>query len=300
MFSILLMYAISASTLFFGKQLLVYSSPLFLSGLRTLIAGGFFLLYAWRTKKTMEINRDLLLSCAPVAIYSFFLSNTFKFWALQHSSAAHAGAISAFEPLCALIMAYVMFNERATVKQLIGMALCIASSLLMATGTLAPFDFVSVPSLFLCIAMISSVYGALLMRRLIKYQEATISLVMGMSMSIAGIMTLFATIAEISSCTVNTDSMVPFIGNLTAMVLLSNIIGYGLYGTLLTRYSALLISCGSCIRPIFIALYRWAFFNQPLTVGFLGYAGIIVIGLLLIYRDEKMSNIVGSKIAHTA
>jgi drug/metabolite transporter (DMT)-like permease len=281
------MYAISGSTIFFGKQLLVFSSPLFLSGLRTLIAGGFFLLYAWRTKKKTKINKDLLFSCIAIAIYSFFLSNTFKFWALQHSSVGHAGAISVLEPLCALSMAYVMFNERATIKQLIGMALCIASGLMMTTSSLSLYDLVSIPSLFLCIAMVSCVYGALLMRRLIKYQEASISLVMGISMSIAGIITLLATITEASSYTVSADSMAPFIGNLMAMILISNIIGYRLYGRLLTRYSVLFISCGSCIRPIFTALYQWAFFNQPPTVEFLAYAGIILIGLLLIDRGEN-------------
>lgn len=288
MFTILMMYAISASTFFFGSQLVLYSSPLFLSGVRTLIAGALFLLYARHTKRAF-FSKQLLFPCAGIAIYSFFLSNSLKFWALQHSSTSHAALISIIEPLFVIMMAYLMFNERMTIQKWIGMALCMASGLMLTFATapaLNAYDFISVPSLFLCIAVASSAYGALLMRKLIKYENASAPLVMGMSMTITGILALIATATEASSCTVNADSILPFVGNLIAMIALSNIIAYSLYGQLLKRYSALLISCGSFARPMFTALYKSIFFNEALSLELVGCAALLGIGLMILYREE--------------
>lgn len=289
MFSILMMYAISASTFFFGSQLVLYSSPLFISGMRTLIAGGMFLVYTWRTKQGTLPIKLLLLPCAGIAVYSFFLSNTLKFWALQHASTSHAAVISIVEPLFVVIMAFVMFNERMTIGKWIGMALCMGSGLMLTHGVSEHwnmFAFISVPGLFLCIAVASSAYGALLMHKLIRYENASASLVMGMSMAIAGIMALTATFTEVSSCRVTIDSIMPFAGNLMAMIVLSNIIAYGLYGTLLKRYSALFISCGSFARPLFTALYKWVFFNEAFSLEIMGGVALLSLGLVILYNEE--------------
>lgn len=287
--SIFMMYAISASTFFFGSQLVLYSSPLFLSGMRTFIAGALLLLYAWRTMQGALRLKKLLFTCAGIAVYSFFLSNTLKFWALQHVSTSHAALISITEPLFVVIMTYMMFGERMTLGKWIGMALCMGSGLMLALAGSAPlhiYDIFSVPTLFLCIAVASSSYGALLMRKLIRYENAPASLVMGVSMSIAGVLGLAATFTENSSCTVTADSIMLFTGNLMAMIILSNIIGYSLYGQLLKRYSALLISCGSFARPIFTSLYKWIFFNQALSVEIIGSIFILCLGLLILYKKE--------------
>lgn len=291
MYSILIMYAISASTFFFGKNLLLYASPLFLTGIRTLIAGAVFLLYTGYTSRGALNNiKKLLLPCAGIAVYSFFLSNTLKFWALQHVSTSHAAIISIIEPLFVVILAFVMFNERMTIQRWVGMALCMVSGLILSLANVSLFnvhDFISIPSLFLCIAVASSAYGALLMRKLIRYENAPASLVMGMSMAIAGLLALACTITDASPCTVNADSIAAFAGNLMAMIVLSNIIAYGLYGQLLRRYSALLISCGSFARPIFTAIYQWIVFEQSLSLEFVGCAVLLCVGLALVYRDER-------------
>lgn len=301
MYSIIMMYAVSASTFFFGKQLLVYSSTLFLTGIRTLIAGGIFLLYTWYTGRgSLNSIKKLLLPCVGIAVYLFFLSNTLKFWALQHCSASHAAVISIIEPLFVVIMAFAMFNERMTIQKWIGMALCMTSGLMLALANAPTFniyDFISVPSLFLCIAVASSAYGALLMRKLIKYENAPAPLVMGMSMAIAGMLALIGTVTEVSSCTVDADSIISFGGNLIVMILVSNIIAYGLYSKLLMRYSALLISCGSFARLIFVALYQIAFFNETLSCEVIGCIVLLAAGLMIIYRDESTGKIIVAEMA---
>lgn len=291
MISIVMMYAISASTFLFGKQLVLYGSPLFLSGIRTLLAGGLFLLYTLYTKQGAKNIKRLLLPCAGIAVYSFFSSNTLKFWALKHASTSHAAIIWTIEPLLVVMLAYSMFNERMNIKKWIGMALCMGSGLMLTgagSSVLRLSDFISIPSLFLCIAVASSAYGALLMRKLICYENAPASLVFGLSMTIAGILALTATFTETSSCTVNAESIMPFMGNLMAMVTLSNIMAYSLYSQILKRYSALLISCGSFARPVFTALYQWMFCNGTLSLEFIGCTVILCVGLAMLYKEEVM------------
>lgn len=291
MYAIFTMYAISASTFFLGKQLLLVSSPLFLSGVRTLIGGAALLLYACYVRRGSLLDiKKLLVPCVGIAVYSFFLSNTFKFWALQHTSISHASVISMLEPLFVIIIAYRMFNERMTIRKWIGKVLCMGSGLGLASGNMSIMDmhdFIALPSFFLCIAAMSSAYGALLMRKLIRYENACPTLVMGMSMVIAGILALAATCTEATTLyTADASTILPFMGNLLAMILLSNIIAYSLYGVIIKRYSALLISCGSFVRSVFTASYASIFLHEVVSWHIIGCAVILAVGLTILYRDE--------------
>ena len=290
MYTIFSMYAISASTFLFSKQVLLYSSPLFLSGIRTLLGGTVLLLYARYCKRCVWDFKKLLFPCLGIAVYSFFLSNILKFWAVQHTAAAHAAVIFLIEPLFVIVLAFCMFNERMTRTKWFGTALCMGSGLMLAQRqmyVLRGCDIVSWPSFFLCIAVASSAYGALLMRKLIKYEQASPTVVIGLSMAIAGILALAATFTEVSSCTVTAEAFMPFMGSLIAMVVLSNIIAYSFYGLIITRYSALLISCGSFVRSFFSMLYGAVFFNEIVSWHAMGCAAILFIGLFVLYRDER-------------
>ena len=202
MYILFMMYAISAGTLVLGKQLVLYGSPLFITGMRTLGAGLLFLVYAWATRVPLATIRKLLWPCASIAVYAFFLSNTLKLWALQYSSACHMAALSLLEPVLVALMAWMMFNERMNGNKWIGLLLCTASGVIMICRSMGDgFQLASLALVCACIALASSVYGCLLMRKLIRYHNASISLVMGLSMTSAGIFSLVATSTEAVSCT---------------------------------------------------------------------------------------------------
>jgi len=292
MLLIFLMYAISATTFLLGKQLLLYSSPLFLVGLRTGIAGLLLLLMVLCTNKQLLLKfRKFLLPCAAIAFYSFYLSNTLKFWALQHISAINAMLISVSEPLFAMILAYCMFHEQMSLKKLIGLICCMSSGFMLANNGLflsnicrADFSFVS--TIILCVATCASAYGALLMRKIIRDADAPPIIINGLSMAIAGIFALSSCYFEPVSCTVTSETIMPFAGNLMLMIVLSNIIAYSLYGQLLKQYSVLLISCGSFVKPIFTIFYK-AIWLHELIPWYTSYAGFLLLfGLAIIYSDE--------------
>ena len=289
---IFVMYAISASTFLLAKQLLLYSSPLFLVGIRTLIAGLFFLCAVLLTTKHPLSNiKKFLLPCMSIALYSFFMSNSLKFWALQSLSATHAAVISITEPLFALLIAYCMFNENMSFKKWIGLICCIGSGFLIVNNGLLRLqtqftDFLTLPSLAMYTAIAASAYGALLMRKAIKYDQASPMVINGLSMALAGVFALSSTCVETSSYSVTSETFLPFASSLMLLVLLSNIIAYSIYGYLLKRYSVLLISCGSFIKPIAVIGYKGIFLHEVVP-GYLGYSAVLlVIGLAVIYGDE--------------
>ena len=151
MFFILLLYAISASTFVIGKLLLTYSSPFFLTALRTSLAGLAFLLYLKSKDQRFSI-KEYLFPCLRIALFSFYVSNIFKFWALKHLTSKVAAAISTFEPLFAVLFSYLVCAEKMTIKKWAGLSLCIGEGLVFTVDS--PFRKIAViPS---CILKVDS------------------------------------------------------------------------------------------------------------------------------------------------
>lgn len=295
MILIFAMYLISASTFLLTKELLLHCSPLFLVGVRTCIAGLFFLLAALlTTKQIINSIRKFLLPCIFIGFYSFLVSNTLKFWALNSLSATHAAIISITEPLFAMIIAYCMFHEKMSFKKCVGLMCCMSSGFIVVNeGSLVVrtpiFDFLTMPGLMMCGAIAASAYGALLMRKIIRYENASPLLVNGMSMTLAGAVALLGTCAEMWSCTVTEVTVMPFAMNLMFLILLSNIIAYSIYSYLLKWYSVVLISCGSFIKPLAVICYKSIFLHESVP-WYVGHSALVLFfGLAIMYSDEFVS-----------
>ena len=70
------------------------------------------------------------------------------------------------------------------------------------------------------------------------------------------------------------------------MIFISNILCHNLYAGLLKKYSATFMSFTSFLRPLFAALYGWAFFQEKISWHFYTSAIIVFIGLYIFYQDE--------------
>jgi drug/metabolite transporter (DMT)-like permease len=299
MISIILMYAISASTFLFSKQLLLHCSPFFLLGVRTLCAGTIFLSISLCVVDNLFAHiKKNFFSCVAIAFSSFYVSNFFKFWALNSVTAVHGASIFLIEPLVAAVCAWMMFNERVSRMQLLGVLVCMCGALALDGSYAGLFGpWFTVPGAVMFGSVLFSVYGALLMRKLIFYQRSSVIVVNGLSMTIAGICALLTTLFETTSCTVIPATSFSFFGNVVAMIVLSNIIGYSLYGYALKRYSVLLISCGSFLRPFFVMIYKSLFLHEAGAWHTMYAAALVACGLVLVYKDECMADGAQEKIA---
>lgn len=286
MFLLLLLYAISASTCVLSKSLLVYCSPLLLTGLRTLIAGILFVIYAWSGCR-LSAWRGYITPCVLVGLSSFYLSNTLKFWALRTVSCQQASCIFLIEPLCAAVFAYVLCNERMTYSLFVGLLLC-------STGAyVGSYDSMTLPACslatgaLLC-SVIASSFGALLMRVYIRMHGANVSVINGLSMLCAGLLaSITAYFIECDVIAQLVQAPMLFWIMLACMILLSNLLAYSMYGVMVKQHSAVLISSVALLRPICIVLYNGAIGMQQVAS-----AAIIFTGLLIMYQEETKSKVV--------
>jgi drug/metabolite transporter (DMT)-like permease len=77
-----------------------------------------------------------------------------------------------------------------------------------------------------------------------------------------------------------------FAGYTLALVIIANIIGFNLYGYLLSKYSATFLSFAGSITPFFAALFGWLFLGERIGWEFFVTGAIVFFGLTLFYQDE--------------
>lgn len=280
----MLLYAISSSTIILSKFLLNFCSPVLLTCIRTGIAGIILLSYAAISRNISGFTRHFF-TLLQIGLCSFFLSNIIKFFAIKHISSSKAALLATTEPLFAAILAYFMFSESLNLKQGLGMLLAIFGSLALSFSFTASYTLSWVDA-FIILSVIASSYGALLMRKLIKYENCSVSMVNGISMLFGAVISLFSLTGFDSINFQNAHNWWAFVGALAIMILVSNIFGYQLYGSLLKRHSVAFISCASFTRPIFTSLYNAILFGEKIHASSLISFFIIILGLAIFYACE--------------
>ena len=91
-----------SSVFAFGKMILSYASPLFLTGTRMLLASFFLIGYLiFRKRKALKITTAQFFPIALLAFLSIYLTNALEFWSLQHLSAAKTCFIYSLSPFFA-------------------------------------------------------------------------------------------------------------------------------------------------------------------------------------------------------
>jgi len=284
MFLIILLYAISASTTLIGKILLNYTTPIFLTGLRTFIAGAIFLAFASYNKKIIGIKRDLIYFFA-IALSSFYLSNSLKFWALRYITNNTASLLSITEPIFAGILAYLLFAHKLTFKTIALLFVTTLGALLSQINLSSIELSLTLPIAIFIFSIALSSYGALLMRYLIKDKGYCPTIVNGLTMLFAGVLSLSTSFGLEATILKPINS--EFLYLLATMVIISNLIAYQLYGTILKKHSILLISSAGFLRPFFSSIYDWAICAKAITPNmFLGTI-IVLIGIILLYMEEN-------------
>lgn len=296
MFLVILLYALFASLFAFSKGTLEFSEPFFLIGSRMTFAGLLLLAhqFIWNRKsfkfKTSHIKYLFLLG-----FFCIYLTNIAEIWGVQHMVSAKACLIYSLSPFLAAAVAYFVLGETLTPKKWLGF--CIGVLGLIPTfmarsheelvaGNLA---FISLPEVALLIAVFGSVYGWILLKKVIQEYEYTPLMANGISMTLGGILALLHSYISGESWTpipVATDALAPFLLNSLGMCLISNIICYNLYGYLLKRYTATFMSFAGLITPFFASLFGWFFLGESITWHFFVAIAIFSIGLSIFYNEE--------------
>lgn len=258
-----------------------------------LLGGTILLMYQYRKgEKIFAYDKKALIPLISLTIFNVYLTNVPEFWGLQFLNAAKASFIYNFSPFFAALLSYFVFGEVMTRNKWLGLFIGLLGFLPILIHeplneqSLGGFAFLSWPEIALLTAAISTVIGWISMRYLIKVSTYSSITANGISMFLSSIL-IFPT-----SLLVEQWNPYPimnwskFVFYLLILTLISNIIAYNIYGTLLRRYTATFLSFAGFTGPLFAALFSWLFLGETVSWCFFLSAIIVFIGLFIFYREE--------------
>lgn len=293
MFLLLLMNALFALTFPLGKLAMQYTNALFITGVRMTLAGVILMLYTLLMNKGMVmVKRSDWWLFAKTTIFYVYLAFVPEFWALAYMPSLKANLLWSFAPFISAILGYILLKERLStpkiVALIIGMLSMIPIFMVDAAGYNegAQLFAVSLPEMMLLIAITSTSYAWFLMKQLLA-RGYSLEHINGITMLSGGLLCLVTAIVWPGKTeALYSDGWVVF-GYALALVIVSNILAYKIYGMSLKRYTVTFLNFTGFLCPIFGAFFAKIIFNEPLYVNYLiGFAGIMV-ALFLFYRDES-------------
>ncbi|MDX8431434.1 MAG: DMT family transporter [Candidatus Algichlamydia australiensis] len=300
----ILLYAIWSMSFPLGKYALEFCPPIFLTAFRMLLGSAMiYSILFFTDRKSFRISKKQLLSLTILGFFSIYLTNILEYWGLGHLTAGKACFIYSLSPFFTAFFSYLHFNEKMNMRKWIGMSIgfCgIIPVLLTQTGSegfLKAFGFISWPELAIIGAALFSVYGWVLLRMSVKEDSVSPLMANATSMLIGGAMALgHSFLTESWTPTpVLAGSWWPLTKVMLLSALLSNVIGYNLYGYLLRKLTATFLSFVGLLSPIFASIASWLILGESFSPPIIIATSIIGTGLYLVYKAELSQGYILSK-----
>ncbi len=288
---IILLYALFASSFSMGKLLLRYTEPIFLTGARMSIAGAILLAYQYFCPTAyFRFKKKHWKLYAQITLFGIYFNYILRFWALDYLPSSKTSFFYNFSPLISALYSYLIFNERLTKRQWIGLTIGFIGMIPLLMGTspeeqrVGEWFFISLPELAVIGSVALHSYSWIIVRKLVREKSYSPMMVNGLCMTFGGVLALVTSLFFEGFMPVTNYSS--FFGWLALVILISNIICHNLYGHLLKKYSATFLSFAGFLAPIFASLYGWAFLQEKITWNLYVSGAIVLLGLYLFYRDE--------------
>lgn len=290
---VFLLYALFASIFVICKIALEYAQPLFLVGSRMVIAGGLIVGFqAWRHPQGFFLKGATLQRLIWLAFFNIYLTNACEIWGLKYLSPAKTCLIYSLSPFVAAFFSFLLFKERLSQKKWLGLLIGFFGffPILLAENSGQDLWHIfwgfSWPELSVCVAAVSSVYGWILLRQLVKENNLSFLTANGLSMLLGGFLALAHSYFVEEWNPLPITEFLPFFECTLLLLLISNLIAYNLYGFLLKKYTATFMSLAGLTTPLFAAAFAWLYFGDVVGIHFYFSLGVISLGLLVFYQEE--------------
>lgn len=293
-FLVLLLCALYGSVFTLGKLTLEYSSPLFITGARMLLAAVILLAYQYFfNRKHFSFKKQHLFPAFIIGLTNVYLTNAFEFWGLQYMDSGKACFIYSFSPIATALMSYFWFSEKITLHKWLGLLIGILGfvPILMANSNAAEDSsgyvmFLSFAELALLGAAVFNAVGWMTMRVMVKDQGCTGVMANSVSMLLGGVMSLVNSWFMDDWNPVPVSNFWPFIQYFLILTLVSNIICYNLNAYLLRHFTATYLSFTGLSQPLFAALFGFIFLQEVVSEYFWISVAAVSVGLFIYYRQE--------------
>lgn len=310
MFLVIVLYVLFASTFTLGKAALAYVSPFLFIGIRMMVGGALLLAYhTFVARHRITVKRSDYSLFLRVIVFHIFCAYMLEFWALEYVTSSKACLLYNLSPFITALFCYILRNERLKMKQICGLVIgflgfipiLIVQTPLEKNGW--HISFLSCYEIALVFSVIFSAYGWMMVKNLTD-KKYSLLLINGIGMLgggfLAGMFSLLKDgvpmIKEVAPVYPALVAKIGFMGERIAMlgcytfviVIVANIIGYNLYGYLLSRYSATFLSFAGFMTPLFAALFGWIFLNEHVTWHFFATMIFVVFGLYLVHEKKPI------------
>ncbi len=290
---IVLLYALFASVFTIAKWGLQYTEPLFFVSLRMILAAflilGFLALFR---PKSLVVKRADWGKIMALGIFNIYLTNALEFWGLCYLTSFKTCFIYSLSPFASALLSYFILHEKMTQKKWIGLLVGIVgmAPILLTEGAeeaqRSHFLWFSWPELAVLGAAVATVYGWITMRQLVHNGNYSFLMANGYSMLIGGIISLIHSAAVENWTPIPVTAMSPFLIATAALLLISNLLAYNLYGYLLQKFTAPFLSFAGYMTPFFAAFFGWWFLQETIPLSFFLSGALILVGLILFYQEE--------------
>ncbi len=286
MIEILVLYAIVAVTFTIGKILLSFLPPIFLIGLRMVVAGTIILGVQFFLGRKILIAKKDLLFFIFLSVIHIFIPYTTEFIALENITPSCAALMYNLTPCLTALFSYLLFGQYMTPKKWSGFAICLIGVwYMLPRDSFMCYTDLNGSFFLLLVSVVSSSLGWILFKKLLQ-RGYTAFQVNGFAMIMGGTQALvFAHYFEKSPMPFwyqNIYFWVMFFG----IILFANFIFYNLYGYFLHKYSATLLAFVGFLTPLFTALYDFLFLGISVSSDFYIATMIVSYGIYIFYQEE--------------
>lgn len=292
MIGVIVLYALLALTFPLAQYAVQFAHPVFLIAIRMLIAGMCLLSYHVFVNKHFKIAQEDIILFFKVSFFHIYLSFIPEFWSLQYLSAIKVNVLYCMTPFVAAFLEYILLKKHLEKYKIWG--------IIIGTLGITPiiFSFNNCESLKECVypflpegilfvSIVSATYAWFLVKELLN-KGYPLPFINGIAMISGGALSLL-TYSLFYKSSLAVVSYKPFFISTFALIILSNIIVYNLYGFLIKKHSITFIGLAGFLSPIFGVLYARFFFNQNISWHYILACGMISIGLWIFYQEEKKS-----------
>lgn len=291
MLLIVLLYLICAATFTIAKATLAYAQPIFYVGIRMLVAGCALLAIARiRQGTALKLERIDTPLFLRLIIFNIYLAYVLDLWSLSYLTSIESSMVFNLSPFAAALFSYRWFGEIMTPKKWGGLLLgflALIPLVFVRSENIVIFDVGRmIPLIALVVSVVSSAYGWIIMREIIKVRGYSPLFANGIAMSGGGALAL------LTSALVEPWSPSPvfawpeFLLFTGVMILVANVLFFNLYSYLLSFYTATFISFAGFLCPVFTMLFGYCFLGEPLSGRFFVSLCGVAIGLYLFHQEE--------------
>jgi drug/metabolite transporter (DMT)-like permease len=276
LFAFACIYLIWGSTYLAIRYAVETIPPLFVAGLRHLIAGG--LLFGWCRWQGLRPTRQQWLATIVLAVLFFLIGHGTLHWAQQTLPSGVAAFLIATEPIFVAIIVSATQRHRITPALLSGLLLGLFGVGLIIGGEVRTGSSELLKSLAVLIGAASWSIGIVYSRSGKLHPDprmtAAMSLVAGsVLLLLGGVITGEG--SELHPSLISLKSLLA----LVYLAVAGSLVAYSAYFWLLSRYPPTLIATHTYVNPLVALVLGWAIGGEALSARFL-FGGLLVIAAI--------------------